>query len=458
MIKKSILSFAAATVLTTASFGAHALITEEEANKLGKQLTPIGAIKAGNKDGTIPPWTGGIRSAPKGFKSGQHHPDPYANDKMLFKITAQNYKQYEAKLSEGYKKMFELYPDTFYMNVYPTRRSAAYPDRIYEATREAAVTAELVPSGNGVTKNVNWAGIPFPIPKSGLEAIWNHILRYRGTGSASRDVVQAAVTRSGDYNLVKFQDEFYPIFSDPGIEEEDLDNIIIYFKQRVTSPARLAGGILLVHETLDQERENRKAWVYNPGQRRVRRAPNVAFDNPREASDGLATSDQFDMFNGSPERYNWELKGREEKFIAYNSYKIHSDTVKYADVLTPLHINPELVRYELHRVWKVDSVLKEGKRHIYKRRTFYLDEDSWQIATVDIYDNRDQLWRISNGHILSYYEIPTTWTTVEEHIDLQSGRYLTLGMNNEEDRTYEFGLDRSSSDYKPSSLRREGRR
>ena len=116
------------------------------------------------------------------------------------------------------------------------------------------------------------------------------------------------------------------------------------------------------------------------------------------------------------------------------------------------------MRYELHRVWKVDSVLKEGKRHIYKRRTFYLDEDSWQIATVDIYDNRDQLWRISNGHILSYYEIPTTWTTVEEHIDLQSGRYLTLGMNNEEDRTYEFGLDRSSSDYKPSSLRREGRR
>jgi hypothetical protein len=164
------------------------------------------------------------------------------------------------------------------------------------------------------------------------------------------------------------------------------------------------------------------------------------------------------MYNGSPERYNWELKGREEKFIPYNSYKIHSDKIKYSDVITPLHVNPALVRYELHRVWVVDSTLKDGKRHIYKRRTFYVDEDSWQIATADIYDNRDQLWRVSNGHILSYYEIPTTWTTVEEHIDLQSGRYLTLGMNNEEKTTYEFGLDRSSSDYKPSSLRREGRR
>ncbi len=457
MLKKSIVTLFSVAALSAGAV-AHAAISQEESSKLGKQLTPMGAIKAGNKEGTIPPWTGGIRTAPEGFKSGQHHPDPYANDKVLFKITAQNYKQYADKLPEGYKKMFELYPDTFYMNIYPTRRSAAYPERIYEATREAATTAELLESGNGITKNANWAGIPFPIPKTGLEVIWNHIMRYRGTGSAKRQIVQAAVTRSGDYNLVKFQDEFYPIYTDPGMEEEDLDNVIVYFKQKVVSPARLAGGILLVHETLNQEREHRKAWVYNPGQRRVRRAPNVAFDNPREASDGLATSDQFDMFNGSPERYNWKLLGRKEMYVPYNSYKIHSDKVKYKDVLTPLHVNPELVRYELHRMWVVDSTLKNGKRHIYKRRTFYIDEDSWQANVVDIYDNRDQLWRVSNGHVLSYYEIPTTWTTIEEHIDLQSGRYLTLGMNNEEPTTYEFGLDRSPADYKPSSLRREGRR
>lgn len=457
MIKRSLMTIVSLAAMSV-SFSAHAAVSQAEASKLGKQLTPMGAIKAGNKDGSIPAWTGGIRSAPKGFKSGMHHPDPFSADKPLFKITSKNYKQYADKLTPGYQEMFKLYPNTFYMNVYPTRRSGAYPQRVYDATKQAATSAQLLPSGNGVTKNANWTGVPFPIPKNGLEVIWNHILRYRGTGSSKRSIVQAAVTRSGDYNLVRFEDEFYPIYADPGISEADLDNVIIYFKQKVLSPARLAGGLLLVHETLNQEQENRKAWVYNPGQRRVRRAPNVAFDNPREASDGLATSDQFDMFNGSPERYDWKLKGREEFFIPYNSYKLHSNKVKYKDILKPLHINPELVRYELHRVWVVDATLKSGKRHIYKRRTFYVDEDSWQVATVDIYDNRDKLWRVSNGHILVYYEIPTVWTTVEEHVDLQSGRYLTLGMNNEEAKTYEFGLNRTAADYKPSSLRRAGRR
>lgn len=458
MMSKTVKTLCSVALLASVSATAHAAISETEARKLGKQLTPMGAIQAGNADGTIPAWTGGVSSSPKGFRTGQHHPDPFANDKPLFKITAQNYKQYAEKLTVGQIQMFEQYPDSFYMNVYPSRRSAAYPERVYEATRQAATSAELISNGNGVTKSANWSGIPFPIPSSGVEVIWNHVLRYRGTGSAQRQIVQAVVNRDGDYSLVKFEDEFYPIYADPGITEEELDNVLIYFKQEVISPARLAGGILLVHETLNQEKEHRKAWVYNPGQRRVRRAPNVAFDNPREASDGLATSDQFDMYNGSPERYNMELKGREEKFISYNNYRLHSNEVKYADILKPLHVNPELVRWELHRVHVVDATLKDGQRHIYKRRTFYVDEDSWQVAAVDIYDNRDKLWRVSFGHMIVYYDIPAAWTTVEEHIDLQSGRYLVIGMNNEEPSTYTFGLDRSAGDYRPSSLRRAGRR
>jgi hypothetical protein len=128
----------------------------------------------------------------------------------------------------------------------------------------------------------------------------------------------------------------------------------------VTAPARLAGEVLLVHETLNQARENRKAWLYNPGQRRVRRAPNVAHDNPRTASDGLATSDQLDIFNGSPERYNWNLVGRKEVLVPYNSYKLHSKELKYRDILKPLHINQEHARYELHRMWVVDAVAEGG--------------------------------------------------------------------------------------------------
>jgi hypothetical protein len=224
------------------------------------------------------------------------------------------------------------------------------------------------------------------------------------------------------------------------------------------APARLAGEILLVHETLDQTKENRRAWLYNPGQRRVRRAPNVAFDNPGTASDGLRTSDQLDIYNGSPERYNWKLVGKKEMIVPYNSYKLHSNQVKDRDMIRPLHLNPELARYELHRVWVIDSVLKPGQRHIYKRRTFYVDEDSWQIVAVDCYDGRDQLWRVQEGHSINYYDVPTFWSTMEATYDLQSGRYLALGFDNEEPMTVDFNLKRTTADFTPAAIARRGTR
>jgi hypothetical protein len=224
-----------------------------------------------------------------------------------------------------------------------------------------------VENGYGVTGAIN--GYPFPIPKTGVEVIWNHLLRYRSEGVA-RLVSQAAPTRGGDYTLVDFADEFYMIYSMDGMKEEDLNNKILFFKQEVLAPARLAGGVLLVHETLNQVKEHRSAWLYNPGQRRVRRAPNVAYDNPGTAADGMRTSDQLDMFNGAVDKYDWKLVGKQEIYVPYNSYTLHGPNLKYKDILTPLHINQEYPRYELHRVWVVDATLREGERHIYKRRVF----------------------------------------------------------------------------------------
>jgi hypothetical protein len=239
--------------------------------------------------------------------------------------------------------------------------------------------------------------------------------------------------------------------------EQTLGNKIFFFKQEVLAPARLAGGILLVHETLDQVKEPRSAWIYNPGQRRVRRAPQVAYDNPGTASDGLRTTDQFDMFSGATDRYDWKLVGKKELYVPYNSYKLHSNSLKYKDILTPMHVNPEHLRYELHRVWVVEATVKEGARHIYKRRTFYLDEDSWQVLLVDQYDNRDQLWRVSEGHVINYYELPVLWTTLEVHTDLQAGRYLAIGLDNE-NKMYDFNISRTPEDYTPAALRTEGMR
>ncbi len=171
----------------------------------------------------------------------------------------------------------------------------------------------------------------------------------------------------------------------------------------------------------------------------------------------MRTTDQLDMFNGAVDRYDWKLVGKKELYVPYNSYKLHSDSLKYKDILTPLHINPDHLRYELHRVWVVDATLKDGKRHIYKRRTFYVDEDSWQILVVDQYDNRDQLWRVSEGHVINYYDVPMLWSTLEVHTDLQAGRYLAFGLDNESSM-YDFDIERTLNDYTPAALRRAGRR
>ncbi len=453
MLINAFVTFSTLLLLICGSTTSWAILSADEIARLGKDLTPVGAEKAGNADGTIPAWTGGITTPPAGYQKGDHHPDPFAADKPEVKITAENMAQYADHLSAGHQAMLKTYP-SFYMNIYPTHRSASSPQRIYDATHTVAATAELVNQGDGVKGTVN--GIPFPIPKTGIEVIWNHLLRYRGD-IASRKIAQAAPTRGGDYTLVKFDDEFNLIYSQEGITEEELDNKILLFKQEVTSPPRLAGNILLVHETLDQIKEPRAAWVYNPGQRRVRRAPNVSYDNPGTASDGIRTNDQFDMFNGATDRYDWKLVGKKEIYVPYNAYKLHSDSLKYEDILTPLHVNPEYLRYERHRVWIVDATLKEDARHLYKRRTFYIDEDSWQILSVDIYDNRDQLWRVSEGHPINYFEVPTFWTTLEVHTDLQSGRYIAIGLDNESSM-YDFDIQRTLKDYSPGELRRSGRR
>jgi len=238
--------------------------------------------------------------------------------------------------------------------------------------------------------------------------------------------------------------------------EAVLNNILLFFTQETTAPARLAGEVLLVQETIDQSRESRRAWVYNPGQRRVRRAPNVAFDNPGTNADNLRTADQFDMYNGSPQRYDWKLVGKKEMYVPYNAYKLQDGKLRYAQLLTKNHISQDLARYELHRVWVVDSTLKPGQSHIYSRRTLYVDEDSWQILAVDCYDSRGQLYRVQEGHAMNYYNLPSLWTDLELVMDLSNGRYLALGLQSEEPHSYDFSIKRTPGNYQPSVLERRG--
>jgi hypothetical protein len=455
MIKKiSIL----ATALTFALYGgvASAKVSVADAAKLDNELTPVGAVRAGNPDGSIPAWTGGITALPAGYNKGDHHADPFGNDQVLYTITGANYKEYVANLSPGQVKLFETYPDTYKMPVYPTRRSASYPDSVYAATKVNGLNGELLQGGNGIQNAT--MGIPFPIPQNGLEAIWNHTLRFRGD-AVTRFGGQAAVTEGGAYTIIGFEEQLMIKYSEAGLTPAQLmdENILFKFKQSVTKPSRLAGTALLVHETVDQVKNPRQAWTYNTGQRRVRRAPNVAYDTPGSATDGLRTTDDYDMYNGSPNRYNCELKGKQELYVAYNSYKLHSDKLTNDDILKPHHINPDLTRFEKHRVWVVEANLKDEFRHVYVKRVFYIDEDSWQIMVADSYDDRGGLYRVALAYGLNYYEVPSPWSTLEVYHDLNSRRYLATGLDNEEEM-YDFSVELSDREFTPQALRREGKR
>ena len=430
-----------------------AAVPESEAAKLGTTLTPLGAEKAGNAAGTIPAWTGGLPKNAGTVDSRGFLSDPFAAERPLFTITAKNVEQYKDKLTPGQLAMFKRYPDTFRMPVFTTHRTATVPESVIQATRQNATRTKLLAGGNGL-EDFRVANA-FPIPKNGLEVIWNHITRYRG-GSVRRMVTQATPQVNGSYNLVYFNEEFAFREALKDYDPSKPSNVLFYFKQRVTAPARLAGNVLLVHETLDQVKEPRLAWLYNAGQRRVRRAPQVSYDGPGTAADGMRTSDQQDMYNGAPDRYDWKLVGKKELYIPYNSYRLDSPNLKYSDILKAGHINQDLTRYELHRVWHVEATLKSGERHIYAKRDFYIDEDTWQAAIIDQYDGRGNLWRVSEAHAQYYYDNQVPWYTLETSYDLQSGRYLALGMKNEEKRAYEFGFTATESEFTPAALRQSG--
>ena len=433
---------------------AMAAVSPEQAQQLGATLTPMGAEKAANAAGTIPAWTGGNTTVPAGFSEGGHYPDPYAGDKPLFTIDSTNMEKYKANLSPGQVALLKRYPD-WKMKVYPTHRSAAYPQGVYNETKANATAVNLVDGGNGFTGTTG--GVPFPIPQSGLETIWNHLTIYKGDTYAT-SWAQAPVTANGSYNLVKFDYEYDFVYGHQGKSpEERTPNLLFYFLQIVKEPARLAGSILLVHDFADQVREPRKAWTYNPGQRRVRLAPSVAYDNPGTAADGLRTNDDFFMYNGSTDRYDWKLVGKQELYIPYNAYKINGPTLEIDDVLQAGHVNGDHARYELHRVWVVEANLKEGTSHLYKRRTFYLDEDSWIIHVQDKYDNRDQLWRVDELHSYAYYNVPFIAPGLEVKHDLQSGRYIALSIRNDEQTVYQ-PIKRNPSDFTPNALRDKGTR
>lgn len=449
-----LLFIASFLLVGTASPCGHDLMPTEKKPPRQPECTPIGGVAAGNEDGSIPRWTGGITRFPKTYELGGKLIDPFLSEKPLFTITSRNYQKHAALLSEGQIAMFQRYPSSFRMPIYPTHRTAIYPDEIYETIKSNTAKPRLAEDKRGVI-NPGGTTVPFPDPESALEIYWNHVFRYRGHGTGSRTYVLAVVQTNGSFQPVMFREQ---ISWARDIPDSDNPNLLFALKKIIQAPARLEGEALLVHEYADQNKGPRNAWIYNPDQRRVRRATEVAYDGPGFAADNLRTADDMDMMNGAPDFYEWKLVGKTEMYIPYNAYKLLDGKLKYRDILAPGHLNPEYLRYEKHRVWVLDATLKEGKRHIYSRRTMYFDEDTWQIAMVDVYDGRGDLWRYHEGHTMVHYQVKVPWYAVESQFDLIAGRYIAVGLTNElSGYQYQFNLKESSiRDYTPAALRRAG--
>lgn len=408
--------------ITALSTGTPALaaVTAEEAATLGTTLTPVGAERAGNKEGTIPPWTGGMKAAPSGYKTGDPRPDPFAGDAKRFSITTANLAQHRDKLSAGTVAMFERHPD-FRIDVYPTHRTAAAPQWVYDNIARNATRATT--KDNGLSVEGAYGGIPFPIPKDGFEIMWNHLLAWKGQAVYTEFRTYVATAASGPIVMAaeSVKHEEYPYYYKDG-NLEDFNGY--YFKTRLTNtaPSYKAGEAFLALDPVDMYGKGRQAWQYLVGQRRVRKAPSIAYDTPDFITSGQSTFDEALVFNGSMDRYTMKLVGKRELYIPYNTMK--ALTAKPEELLGPSFLNPDLVRWELHRVWVVDAELAPGKRNIIAKRRFYIDEDTWLAVLADEWDAKGQLWKLAYSLPFVVPELPAVVAFPFGQYDLQSGGYV----------------------------------
>jgi hypothetical protein len=387
------------------SFGA---VSPEEAKKLGTTLTGLGAEMAGNKDGTIPAYTGGLTKAPANFKPGSGvRPDPFESEKPLFSINAQNIAQYADKLTDGTKALMKRFP-SYRVDVYKTHRTVAFHDYIIKRTAENAVKAKTYNGGLSI-KDFVYAGYPFPIPKDGYEAMWNHQLRYYGR---SNEVKYTSWLMDANAKLLLL--ELCTLWEELPFYDEDpsrYDRNQSYQVRNVwLGPARKAGEAAYYTDPINIYEKPRVAYLYLPGQRRVKLAPEIGFDNPNGGTAGNNVYDEVWIFNGSLERYDWKLLGKKEVYVPYNCYRAVYGAKK-EDVYAAKHLNPDAIRWELHRVWVIEATLKPGKRHIYAKRIMYLDEDSWAALAGENYDARGQLYPVNFVHQARVYDFGGTPST-----------------------------------------------
>ncbi|KAB0622573.1 DUF1329 domain-containing protein [Castellaniella defragrans] len=445
------LALAAAAVLGTTLIGAPATaaVSPEEAAKLKTELTPFGAEKAGNQDGSIPAWTGGYTTPQPDFKNGGRRPDPFAGEKPLLSINAQNVDQYADQLTEGVKALIRKYPETYRVDVYPTHRTAAAPQWVYDNTFKNATRAHIT----GNTLEGAYGGIPFPIPKTGTEVMWNHLLHWRGT-SFHVDVRGMQGTGDGKHVPTVFSSSDFqlPYYFEDG-SPESFKGVFWMIRMMNYGPPIRAGEAIVGRESINPD--NSQTWVYLTGQRRVRKLPNACCDTPTPASAGVSMFDQTGVFNGRLDRFDWKILGKKEMIIPYNTNRALQRS--YKDVLLPHHLNPDDVRWEKHRVWVIEATVAQGFRHQSPKRRYYVDEDTWVAVLADHWDANDQLWQMGFSMPIVMPDLPATAPPmVFGFYDLLSGAWYYDSILNDAREQYKIMPRYDDTVFTPEAMSGEG--
>ena len=448
-----LLSIVAALAALSQTMPATAAVSADEAAKLKSELTPLGAEKAGNKDGSIPAWAGGYTTPIAGDKVGGRRGDPFAGEKPLFSITAKNAEQYADKLTDGTKAMLKKYPESYRLDVYKTQRTAAAPQWVYDNTAKNAVRAKM--EGDLVTGA--YGGIPFPIPKTGAEVMWNHQLYWRGT-SWGFMVNQYQLTTDGKpvlttEGVADLQMPYY--FKDSSLEEFAKSNEFWMIRLLNVGPPIRAGEAITGRVNLDGDKVN--SWVYLTGQRRVRKLPNPCCDTPTPSTAGVMSFDELGIWTGRIDRFDWKLEGKKEIYVPYNGNKLLQPKTD-AEVLAKSHLNPDFVRWELHRVWVVEASLRQGQRHQAPKGRYYCDEDTWMCLLADRWDAKGQLWKTLWANNFVAPDLPATVMGSFGFNDLLSGAGFVGDLYNAKSAQYPIKERFSNSVFTPDAMAGEGAR
>ena len=330
----------------------------------------------------------GYRTIPPGYVQGAPRPDPFAGDKPLFSITAKNFRDYGDQLPDGAKHLFEKYPD-YRMDIYPSHRSAAAPDWVYDNIFRNATNAHAASEGivYGVAGAVG--GIPFPIPGNGYEAMWNHLLAFWGP---AREVTVGTYVVSADGTIDKATTyrgiaDFLHIF---GARRRIPSAAII--SRTVQAWFGPAGGN---RPGLSQLAADQYPTLSSYSAAAARGTPrpqgslSISYDVPDPDAAGFVSMDEYYLFYGGLDHYDFKLLGKKEMYVPYNNNRLYLQPARA--IMGPSHANPDALRYELHRVWVVEGTLAKGQHDIVAKRRLYLDEDSWFALWSDSWDEQGKI-------------------------------------------------------------------